>query len=183
VPLVRSLGAPVDPTRAWDDISSGLPGMLTELLESDVYGLEQRPPGDRRGVYLFSEADQHLYVGRTSVTARSRAGGLPPTTSFRRRYDQHTQFATPPGAAPLANRLTREAAEAREIDIPTGWWDIRDDEGSEVFGLFNEAKLRVRAMECRVVAFEDDAKGVYSSVVELYVHTQLATRFNDFSTS
>jgi hypothetical protein len=35
----------------------------------------------------------------------------------------------------------------------------------------------------RVVAFNDDSKGVRSSIAEIYVHTQLATRYNDFSTS
>ncbi len=38
-------------------------------------------------------------------------------------------------------------------------------------------------MECRVVAFNDDSKGVRASIAEIYVHTQLATRYNDFSTS
>jgi hypothetical protein len=35
-------------------------------------------------------------------------------------------------------------------------------------------------MECRVVAFDDDVRGVRSSIAGIYVHTQLATRFNDF---
>ena len=34
-----------------------------------------------------------------------------------------------------------------------------------------------------LVSFEDDAQGVRSSIAEIYVHTQLATRYNDFSTS
>ena len=34
-----------------------------------------------------------------------------------------------------------------------------------------------------VVAFNDDSKGVQSSIAEIYVHAHLATPYNDFSTS
>jgi hypothetical protein len=77
----------------------------------------------------------------------------------------------------------QKAAKRRGIEIPGDWWTNRKAEGAEACGLFRAAKTRIGAMECRVVAFDDDLKGVRSSVAEIYVHTQLRTRFNDFSTS
>jgi hypothetical protein len=74
-------------------------------------------------------------------------------------------------------------ANSRGIYIPSNWWKNRHAEGAAVYHLFSAAKTRVGEMDCRAVAFEDDLRGVRSSVAEIYVHTQLATRFNDFSTS
>ena len=62
---------------------TALPEMLAGLLASEVYGIDRRPPKGQRGVYLFTERGKHLYVGRTSITARSRARGGQPITSFR----------------------------------------------------------------------------------------------------
>ena len=106
-----------------------------------------------------------------------------PIISFRYRFDQHTRPGRPPGAAAFANRLMQKTAMRRGIEIPGEWWENRKSEGAEAYGLFRAEKTRIGAMECRVVAFDDDLKGVRSSVAEIYVHTQLRTRFNDFSTS
>ena len=38
-------------------------------------------------------------------------------------------------------------------------------------------------MECRVAPFEDDIKGIRSTVTEVYAHVHLGTQYNDFSTS
>jgi hypothetical protein len=157
--------------------------MLAQLFASDVYDLMNRPPQDRRGVYLFSEAGQHLYVGRTGITARSRAQGGAPITSFRHRFDQHTQRGRPPGASSFANRLVLERAAQLEIAVPRDWWTNRRTTAAEIYDLYTAAKARIGAMECRVVPFTDDIKGVRSTIAEVYVHVQLRTRYNDFSTS
>lgn len=178
-----ALGAPINSAAAWAQFSDSLPEMLAELLASEVYGIDRRPPNDQRDVYLFTERGEHLYVGRTSITARSRAGGGPPITSFRYRFNQHTQHGRQPGAASFANRLMQEAAASRGMEVPAEWWKARHAEAREIYRLLCAAKDRIGAMECRVVAFNDDSKGVRSSIAEIYVHTQLATRYNDFSTS
>jgi hypothetical protein len=178
-------GTPINSAAAWAQLSDWLPEMLAELLASEVYGIDidRRPPKDQRGVYLFTERGKHLYVGRTSITARSRARGGQPITSFRHRFDQHTQLGRPPGAASFANRLMLRVAASRGIDVPAEWWKARHTEARDIHRLLCAAKARIGAMECRVVAFNDDSKGVRSSIAEIYVHTQLATRYNDFSTS
>ncbi len=176
-------GTPIDSAAAWGHLVDWLPEMLSKLLASDVYAIDQRPPRHQRGVYLFTECGKHLYVGRTGITARSRAGGGLPITSFRHRFDQHTQRGRPPGAASFANRLMLKKAKRQGIEVPSGWWQDRHDAGAEAYRLFCAAKARIGGMECRVVAFDDDVRGIHSSIAEIYVHTQLATRFNDFSTS
>jgi hypothetical protein len=159
LPLARAaavaVGTPIDSAAAWAHLADWLPEMLSELLASDVYGISRRPPKGQRGVYLFTESGRHLYVGRTGITARSRAGGGPPITSFRHRFDQHTQPGKPPGAAGFANRLMQMEANRRGIDIPSNWWKNRHAEGAAVYHLFCAAKTRVGEMDCRAVAFED----------------------------
>ena len=176
-------GDPVDTPARWAALIDWLPVMLETLLAGEAYNLEQRPPDNQRGVYLFTERGRHLYTGRTGITARSRERGGPPITSFRHRFDQHTQRGRPPGAAAFANRVMQALARRRGIEIPPDWWSQRTGHGAEAFDLFCEAKKRIGAMDCRVVAFDDDIKGIRSTIAEVYVHTQLATPFNDFSTS
>ena len=181
--VAEPVGAPIDSAEAWGDLVTWLPAMLTQLLASEVFHLEYRPPRDRRGIYLFSEAGQHLYVGRTGITARSRAKGGEPITSFRHRFDQHTQAGRPPGASSFANRLMLERAAELELVMPGDWWADRTTTASEIYDLYRAAKARIGAMECRVVSFEDDIKGVRSTVAEVYAHAHLRTPYNDFSTS
>jgi hypothetical protein len=179
-----AVGSPIDTPDAWEELVEWLPKMLQELLESDVFDRLNRPPSDRRGVYLFSEHGRHLYVGRTGITARSRARvDVPPITGFRHRYDQHIQPGRPPGASSFARRLTLERAAELGLVVPNDWWKHRAKRATELYEIYKEEKRRIGAMQCRVVSFEDDLKGVRSTVAEAYVHTQLLTAHNDFSTS
>lgn len=176
-------GAPIDSGESWDELIAWLPEMLEQLLASEVFHAESRPPADQRGIYLFSEASEHLYVGRTGITARLRARGGIPITSFRHRFDQHTQPARPPSASSFARRLMLERAAELDLVVPAGWWADRETTYSTIYDLYKAAKKRIGAMECRVVTFEDAIKGVRSSVAEVYAHLHLRTPYNDFSTS
>lgn len=175
-------GSPIDSIEAYAELVEWLPTLLDELLSSPVFNHESRPPPDQRGVYLFSEG-RHLYVGRTGITERARAGITTSGTSFRSRFDNHTQPGTPPGTAPFANRLMRERAAELDIEIPTAWWENRKDTTANIYELFTEAKERIAQMECRIAPFLDDERGVRSTVAETYVHAVLGTPYNDFSTS
>jgi hypothetical protein len=158
--------------------------MLDRLLASDGFDRANRPPAGQRGVYLFSEGDNHLYVGRTGITARTRKAGTAPTTSFRVRFDQHTQAGQSPGSAPFAMRLA--LADARDEGIaapPSGWWKHKANY-QEFNGLFLDAKRRIGdEMSTRIVPFDDDILGVRSAIAEMYVHAILRTPCNDFSPS
>lgn len=181
--VVEPIGTPIDSSGTWVDLTTWLPVMLEHLLASEVFHVEYRPPKDQRGIYLFSEAGQHLYVGRTGITARSRAKGGEPITSFRHRFDQHVQPGRPPGASSFANRLMLERATQLDRMVPSNWWADRQTTASEIYALYGAAKTRIGAMECRVVPFEDDIKGIRSTVAEVYAHVHLETLYNDFSTS
>jgi hypothetical protein len=183
----------VDGPEAWDRLMETLPELLDRLKSSHVYGAGGRPPADQRGVYLFSKDGTPLYVGRTSVTARSRAAGNLTGRSFRARYSEHTNESSPPGSAPFAARLARERAQEegfKTLPPNTYWWQHRDDPEDSVGPvvarlnqLFSDAKREIANMECRILPLEDDTKGVRSSIVETYAHVQLNTPYNDFSTS
>ncbi len=175
--------APVDSATTWVELVAWLPVMLEHLLTSEVFHVDNRPPLNQRGIYLFSEAGRHLYVGRTGITARARAQGGAPITSFRHRFDQHTQPGRPPGASSFANRLMLQRASERGIVVRADWWAARNADTAEIYDLYKAAKVRVGAMECRVVPFADDVRGVRSTVAEVYAHVHLRTPYNDFSTS
>lgn len=106
-----------------------------------------------------------------------------PSTSFRSRFDQHTQDGRPARSVPFAMRLAHEEAARRGIAVPSNWWRERE-ENPELLEIFTAAK-RVIAdqMEMRIVGFDDDALGVRSSIAEIYVHVMLGTPYNDFSPS
>jgi hypothetical protein len=179
----QAVGVPINSAESWAGLVTWLPEMLGKLLASEAFNAGSRPPSDRRGIYLFTDAGEHLYVGRTGITARSRAKGGIPITSFRHRFDQHTQLGRPPGASSFANRLMLERASELNLVVPAGWWTNGKAAGSTIYELYVAAKIRIAAMECRVVSFEDDLRGVRSSVAEIYAHVHLRTYYNDFSTS
>jgi hypothetical protein len=104
-------------------------------------------------------------------------------TSFRYRFDKHAQPGRPPGASSFATRLMLERVAELDVDVPGGWWHERKTTASTIYDLYKVAKTRIGKMECRVVSFEDDSKGVRSTIAEVYAHVHLGTPYNDFSTS
>ena len=76
-----------------------------------------------------------------------------------------------------------ERATQLELTVPSNWWADRQTTASEIYDLYKTAKMRIGAMECRVVPFEDDIMGIRSTVAEVYAHVHLGTPYNDFSTS
>jgi hypothetical protein len=76
-----------------------------------------------------------------------------------------------------------ERAAQLDLGVPDDWWADRKTTTAEIYDLYKAVKKRIGAMECRVVSFEDDIKGVRSTVAEVYAHAHLLTPYNDFSTS
>ncbi len=116
-----------------------------------------------RGIYLFSEGDRHLYVGRTD--------------GMRRRIQTHCRPGATHFTATFAFRIAREATGMTKATYRS--------EGSrsslmthELFGpAFVEAKRRVRAMDLR---FVEEADPTRQALLEIYVATVLQTPYNDF---
>ena len=112
-----------------------------------------------RGVYLFSEGDDHLYVGRTN--------------RLRSRRKEHLSGRS--NDAPFAFKLAR--IETGHLNAKAGL--TRSElEKNEIFALaFTAAKDRVAAMDFRWV---EEADADRQCLLEIYTAIALGARFNDF---
>lgn len=165
--------------RAWRTLTARLPVFLDELLSSPVYGRGggKVPPPREHGVYLFSENDQHLYVGRCGVTERALRKGRG-HSNFRTRLAGHTRPSSGHNQATFAWRLALESAEVRLAGLSGSRSEIAGD--SQFAVLFADAKRRVSAMEFRVVSITKDFD---SYVFEPYAALMLGTPYNSWATS
>jgi hypothetical protein len=120
----------------------------------------------KSGVYLFSEADTHLYIGRSN--------------DLRGRYGRHCRPGATHRQAAFAFQLARQATGNRS---PT----YRPGEGSRS-GLmlnpdfkkaFEMGKERIRKMDYRYVEEADQNR---QALLEIYCAVVLTTTFNDFGT-
>lgn len=118
----------------------------------------------RSGVYLFSESDCHLYVGRSNRIAA--------------RYLLHCSPGAQHNQASFAWKLMAEAVGHK----PT----YRKGQGRADLILlpnyaeaFNNAKDRIRKMDFRFVEVTDQKR---QALLELYASIALGTRYNDFNT-
>ena len=117
----------------------------------------------RKGVYLFSEGDLHLYVGRSS--------------QIHKRIPHHHRTGSGYGQAPLATKL---AVEALRYEPPFFRKHQAFRElvaGPEFAEAFDQAKRRVRKMDLRVVEEPDPVR---QALLEAYVALILRTPYNEF---
>ena len=118
------------------------------------------------GVYLFTEAGRHLYVGRSKV--------------LRGRYGRHCLPGATYRQAAFAFQLAREATDRTTASYRAG-------EGSraglmldpDFAAAFMAAKERIRKMEYRYVAEADQNR---QALLEIYCAIVLGTPYNDFGT-
>ncbi|SRR6266851_4734975 len=118
------------------------------------------------GVYLFSEGDTHLYVGRSN--------------DVRARYGRHCRPGATHRMAAFAFRLARETTGKTKASYKAGADSrsglILDAKFAEAF---EAAKARVRAMDFRFVKEADPTR---QALLEMYCSVALDTRYNDFDT-
>lgn len=118
-----------------------------------------------RGIYLFSEGDAHLYVGRTN--------------RLRERLRNHCQQSGTHFKATFAFRIGRHDSghlEATYSKVGSREALMRSPKFTRAF---RAAKQRVRSMDIRYVEEQDPTR---QALLEIYVATVLGTRFNDFDT-
>lgn len=117
----------------------------------------------KKGLYLFSDGQIHLYVGRTNrLRERLRGHCTPSATHF---------------TATFAFRIAREKTGFLKATYKTEG-SRASLVGHEVFGpVFLEAKARITEMNIRYVEENDP---VAQALLEIYVATVLETPFNDF---
>jgi predicted GIY-YIG superfamily endonuclease len=116
-------------------------------------------------VYLFSEGDQTLYVGRTR--------------RLRQRLRQHSLAGALHNQAVFAFRLARETTG--KIVAAYSVKGSRAALSAEpIFAeAFTQAKARVRAMDLRFVEEPDPLR---QALLEICVSIVLGTKYNDFET-
>ena len=182
---------------AWEAFNRDLPRVVDELLAGNAYSASSPPKLAGRGIYLFSKGNEHLYVGRTGITTRSRKAERKPSTSFTARWNQHTAPSSPPHSAPFAMKMAVGRAIQDGVMVPSElkaagitsktaeWWALRKDESPpDFYVVFQEAKRFIREeLEFRAFEFVDDFRGVRSHVTEVYVDVVLQTTYGDFSPS
>jgi hypothetical protein len=124
-------------------------------------GLPSQMP--ERGIYLFSEGTNHLYVGRTNRIRRRLAGHCRPSSTH---FSATFAFRVARKETGLLKATYTKKGSRAEL--------VRDP----VFGpVFQAAKTRLANMDLRFVE-EDDP--VRQALLEIYVAVVLKTPFNDF---
>lgn len=161
--------------------ASDAPLSASRVADIRTWGRPGRPPVDQHGVYLFTEQERELYIGRTGLTERSRLAGKAGSSSFMTRLTAHVR--RDPASASFAWRLAMEKALAqveaggRDALPVTRKLRVKDP---ELLRLFHEAQQRVGAMAFRIVQIDDER---LAYVFELYAAWVLETPYNSFATS
>lgn len=147
------------------EVERRLPDLVEKLVACAPHrrGADQAP--NAPGIYLYSEDDRQLYVGRTR--------------NLSRRWADHTRLSSGINSASFAFNIAKRAAVAHGVDVAIARSQLAVE---PVFaGAFIEAKARVRAMDYRFVRVDSP---VLSTVGEVYAAMVLGTEgdFNEFET-
>jgi predicted GIY-YIG superfamily endonuclease len=116
-------------------------------------------------IYLFSEGEKYLYVGRTN--------------NFRSRMRQHSIPAALHNQAVSAFKLAREMTGCLEASYKMEGSRAALARDSKFSACFLEMKARVRGMDLR---FIEEVDPLRQTLLEIYVAVVLKTPYNDFDT-
>lgn len=115
------------------------------------------------GIYLFSEGEQHLYVGRTNT--------------IRKRLQNHCHPSSGHNSDTFAFRLAREITGHISATYTEQGSRSYLQAHPEFSPTFIEQKNRVRNMSVRYVSEPDPLR---QALLEMYVSVSLGTPHNDF---
>lgn len=118
----------------------------------------------KKGVYLLSEGDNHLYVGRSN--------------DIKKRIGRHSRPGATHRMAAFAFRLARETTGNLEATYKKGEGSrsaLMEDE--KFVAAFDASKARIRKMSLR---FVEESDPVRQALLEIYVAVVLNTPYNDF---
>ena len=116
-----------------------------------------------KGIYLFSENGNHLYVGRTN--------------NIRRRIQNHCRLSATHNQATFAFRIARGETNFKKATYKTEGSRKVIEEDQVFKSAFISAKERLRNMELRFVEVEDP---ILQALFEIYASVTLETPYNDF---
>jgi hypothetical protein len=124
------------------------------------------PDMPQSGIYLFTEADRHLYVGRSN--------------GLRGRYGRHCRPGATYRQAAFAFQLAREATGRTHAAYRAGEGSRAGLMLDPIFAAaFTAAKERIRKMEYRYV---EETNQNRQALLEIYCAVVLETPHNDFGT-
>lgn len=120
-----------------------------------------------QGVYLFSENERHLYVGRSN--------------SMRRRFGQHCRDGSQQNQAVLAFKIARQETglvQPAYVQGPNSRIGLLSNE--DFASAFSKAKHYLRQLDIRYVQETDQRR---QALLEMYCAISLNCPYNDFGTS
>ena len=151
---------------AFAELTSALDPAFRRLMAMDPCKPLGLPPvTPAAGVYVLTEGQKHLYVGRSN--------------RLKKRLSNHCRESATEKMAAFAFRLAREATGLTKATYrPEG--SRKELMKNPIFlEAFEAAKARIRSMDVRVV---EEAHPVRQCLLEVYVAVSLATPYNDFDT-
>lgn len=116
-----------------------------------------------RGIYLFSEDTNHLYVGRTN--------------RLRQRLRSHCAPSGSHFTATFAFRIARETTGQIAASYSNSGSRAELLKDAKFASAFDAAKRRIASMDIRFVEESDPTR---QALLEIYTATILKTPFNDF---
>ena len=146
----------------------------TKILDSMYNQLLAMPPVTagslpktmpKKGIYLFSENGQHLYVGRSN--------------NIQGRIGRHCRPGATHRMAAFAFHLAREETGCLKASYKKGGSRTALMENPEFSNAFSKAKERIRKMDLRFIEVD---KAIQQAIFEIYVSIALQTPYNDFET-
>jgi hypothetical protein len=140
-----------------------LPIMFERLVTSSIKHWNDLGRLPKKGIYVFYENGNPIYVGRTN--------------RMKDRIKEHGRPSSTHNSAPFAFNLAKKAAIEKGLDLNKSRVDLEKD--STFAKLFFEAKDRVSKMSVRVIEIDDP---IIQTIFEVYASMELKTEFNDFNT-
>jgi hypothetical protein len=149
------------------DVTSSLDSKLVQLLACKPLTFCQLPTSmPASGVYLFTQDDRHLYVGRSN--------------RLRARYFLHCRPGSRQNQASFAYKLAREQLGITRATYGAGPQTRSGLAATEAFiAAFTSAKASIQRMEYRHVEEGDPTR---QALLEAYCAIVLETPYNDFDT-
>jgi len=145
------------------NLVSRLPHLLEQLVSSPALDRSKSRRLPKRGVYVFYERREPVYVGRSN--------------RMKERILEHGRPSSDRYSATFALRLAKDAAKQKGIDLSKTSAQLEKDPGFA--GLFSQARKRVSEMRVRAVEIKDP---IVQTLFEVYAHMALRTEYNDFDT-
>ena len=135
-----------------------------KLIRSKPVKFDQLPSLiPERGIYLFSEGDTHLYVGRTN--------------RLRNRLRAHCSASSTHNTAAFAFRIARHKTGRLRASYRKEGSRASLMQDEAFAAEFRAAKQRLSEMNIRYV---EETDPIRQTLLEVYVAVMLQTPFNDF---